>query len=317
MKQVIVFLFIVLGITVGLRVYLSLSAPGVSNSSDIQIEEVQEPTLKITFLDIGQGDSTLVEFSDGQQMLVDCAIDDRVLEALGRVMPFYDHEIEYLVVTHPDLDHYGGCLDVMKRLDIGHILYNGMEKPYDELWQSFHAEVQAQMADGKEYIEVDEPFVWEIASTTVNVLYPDHSIPQNDHIPGLEKDVGANDTSVVIKLSYGTQDMLLMGDAEKDLEEYLVQTYGEQLDVEVLKMGHHGSQSSSSQAFINATSPEVAIASCGLNNKFGHPSPRVLKRFERAHTDTLRTDVSGDILLTVFEDHYEISTQYGDGSDKQ
>jgi len=312
MKQVVTFLAIVLCITLGLRVYLSRSSTDFENSSssDVIEEEKKDPTLNITFLDIGQGDSTFVEFPDGQQMLIDCAIDDRVLEALGRVMPFYDHDIDYLVVTHPDLDHYGGCLDVMKRFDIGHILYNGMEKSYDELWQSFHAEVQAQMAEGKEYIEVDEPFVWEIASTTVNVLYPDHSIPQDSHIPGLDKDVGANDTSIVMKLSFGTQDVLLMGDAEEDLETYLVNTYGEQLDVEVLKMGHHGSQTASTQPFLTVVTPQDAIASCGLNNKFGHPSLRVLKRFEREHTNVWRTDVSGDILVTFTTSSYDIVTQF-------
>ncbi len=313
MKHVVTFLAIVLCITLGLRVYLLRSSSDSEHADFSEVIEVEEkdPTLKIMFLDIGQGDATLIEFPDGQQMLIDCAIDDRVLEALGRVMPFYDHDIDYLVVTHPDLDHYGGCVDVMKRFDVGHILYNGIEKSYDALWQSFHEEVLAQMADGKEYIEVDEPVVWDIASTTVHVLYPDHSIPQDDHIPGLDKDVGANDTSIVIKLSYGTQDVLLMGDAEVDLEEYVVNTYGELLDIEVLKMGHHGSQTASTQKFINATSPDVAIASCGADNKFGHPSPRVLKRFERANTDVWRTDMSGDILVTVFEDRYEVTPQYG------
>jgi len=312
MKQVVIFLTIVLLITLGLRVYLSFSSsnPSSSDTSVVVSEETTEPHLQINFMDIGQGDSTLITFPDGQQMLIDCAIDNRVLEALGRAMPFYDHDIEYLVVTHPDLDHYGGCVDVMKRFHISHILYNGMEKPYDELWQSFHAEVASQEVDGVEYIQVEKPFVWEIASTTVNVLYPDHSIPVDDHIPGLEKDVGANDTSIVMKLSYGSQDVLLMADAEEDLEEYMIQTYGDQLDVEVLKMGHHGSQSSSSQEFINAVSPKDAIASCGVNNKFGHPSPRVLKRFERAHADVWRTDVMGDILFTFTTSSYDVVTQF-------
>jgi len=266
--------------------------------------------LNIHFMDIGQGDATFVEFPDGEQMLVDCSIDNRVLEALGRNMPFYDNTIDYLVVTHPDLDHYGGCVDVMKRFDIGHIIYNGLEKPYDELWQSFQAEIQAQKAKGVEFILADHPFVWDIASTTVQFLYPDHAIPEDAHIPGLEKDVGANGTSVVIKLSYGDEDALLMGDAEEELEEYLIQTYGDQLDVDVLKMGHHGSQTASSQAYIDATSPAVAIASCGLNNKFGHPSPRVLKRFERAGTQVWRTDSAGDILVSFTTSSYHVESQF-------
>ena len=270
----------------------------------------EDPTLDITFLDIGQGDATFVKFPDGQQMLIDCAIDARIIEALGRVMPFYDRDIEYLVITHPDLDHYGGCIDVINRFNVSTIVYNGMEKPYDELWQEFNAKLEAHQADGKPFTLVEEQFVWTIASTTVNFLYPDHSIVDDAKVPHVEKEPNANDTSIVMKLTYGDQDVLLTGDGEEDLEEYLVATYGDQLDVEILKAGHHGSHSSSIEEFVSSTSPEVAITSSGRNNRFGHPSRRVLKKFERASTTVWRTDQSGDILVTITTSSYHVSSQF-------
>ncbi len=267
-------------------------------------------TLDITFLDIGQGDATFIEFPDGQQMLIDCAIDARIIEALGRVMPFYDRDIEYLVVTHPDLDHYGGCIDVLKRFDIEHIIYNGMEKPYDDLWQAFNSAIEKHVQAGKQYTLAEDQFVWNISTTTVNFLYPDHSILDDQNVPNVEKETGANDTSIVMKLTYGDQDVLLTGDAEEDLEEYLISTYGDQLDVEILKAGHHGSNSSSIVEFVSSTSPETAIFSAGKNNKFGHPTPRVEKRFERASTTLWRTDVHGDILLSMSTSSYYVSSQF-------
>ena len=100
-------------------------------------KEEFENSVQITFLDIGQGDATFIEFPGDVQMLVDCAKDARILEALGRVMEFYDRSIDYLVVTHPDNDHYGGCIDVLKRFDVANIVYNGLKKEQDEMWREF------------------------------------------------------------------------------------------------------------------------------------------------------------------------------------
>lgn len=269
-------------------------------------EEIVHKNLKVTYLDIGQGDASFIEFPDGKQMLVDCAIDGRILEALGRVMPYYDHDIDYLFVTHPDLDHYGGCAEVLDRFDVKNIVYNGLEKRGDQMWESFWLAIQNENAN---YIEADQEYVWDIASTTLHILYPDHSIRGNKNIPNSTVEANANNTSVVFKLSYLDKSMLFMGDAEEELEEYLIATYGDQLDVDVLKLGHHGSDSSSTEDFISITSPTDAIASCGLGNKFGHPSRRILSRIERISSSTIwRTDWQGDIFLNLDESGFEIHT---------
>ncbi len=255
----------------------------------------QKQEMTVAFLDIGQGDATFITFPNGQQMLVDCAIDARILEALGRVVPFHDFTIDYLVVTHPDLDHYGGCVDVMKRFDVAHTIFNGYQKETVDYFDVFQDTIQHEGA----YHEITEEESLDIASTTVHFLYPDHSIRQDPRIPGSKTETESNNTSIVIKLSYGEQDVLLTGDTEEPLEKYLVEKHGESVHVEVLKVGHHGSDSSSSREFLQAVSPQHVTISVGAENRYGHPSNRVLKRLQRIGAHVWRTDQVGDIIAHI------------------
>jgi len=279
------------------------------NSVDQEVagQKFQSGELQMTFLDIGQGDATLIDFANGEQMLIDCAIDGRILEALGRNMSFTDKKIDYLVVTHPDLDHYGGCVEVMERFDVGEVWYSGIKKEHDTSWQEFWYTVN----DGtRVYREIDSAAQFAIASTTVDILYPDHSLVFNSDIPGEKKEANANNTSIVMQVRAGNTSVLLTGDAEEELEEYLVRRYGEKLRSHILKMGHHGSASSSIQPFLDMVQPRDTIASAGFENKYSHPSTRVLKRFERMETNVWRTDVQGDIVLDIGGGEYTITSQF-------
>ncbi len=268
------------------------------------IKEGVEGNLEITFLDIGQGDATYLKFHNGEDMLIDCAIDGRILEALGRVMDWNDKVIDYLVVTHPDLDHYGGCEEVMNRFEVKKVVYNGLKKEDSKMWQSFNTEAHAKDA----YVEIISPFEWTIASTTLQFLYPDHEISKDSKIPGLTKDSGSNNTSIVIKVLHGGTSVLLMADAEDALEKYLVEVYGEELDVDILKLGHHGSDSSTSEEFLELTTPYDSVVSTGKDNKYGHPSRRVIKRLERVSSTVWRTDEQGDVTLNITNLTYVITT---------
>lgn len=268
---------------------------------------VETGQVDITFLDIGQGDATFIEFPDGQQMLIDCAIDGRVLEALGRVMDFYDKSIDYVVVTHPDLDHYGGCQDVFERFEVKHVWYTGVDKSYDQQWKAWWYAVKDE---GVAYKEINKEEVIEIADTRLHILYPDHGLVDDPRIPGSNKETNANNTSIVMRLDYGESSVLFPGDVEEEVEEYLLSTYEDDiLDVDILKLGHHGSDSSSILEFIETTSPEHAIASCGFENKFGHPSRRVLKRLERIDSEIWRTDLQGDVSLILKKDDFDMHVQ--------
>ena len=295
MQKAISIIFILLLVVLGLLFYIRDDKSIVNVEGD---KIVENDKLKITFLDIGQGDATFIEFADGQQMLVDCAIDGRVIEALGRVMEYWDHDIDYLLITHPDLDHYGGCEEVLNRFQVKNIIYNGFIKDYDDMWNSWW---QAVQAEGANYIEIDSEEEWYIASTTLHFLYPDHSIVVDKNIPELDKETSVNNTSIVFEIEHKGNQILMMADAEAELEKYLIDVYGDQLNTDFLKAGHHGSAGASSQEFIDMTTPENAVFSCGLDNSFGHPSRRVIKRVERVSSTVWRTDLQGDIAIEVGE----------------
>lgn len=300
MKRSTQIILALLILTVGLLIALEIGSGRFGAAPErVAGKQVRADGVKVVFLDIGQGDATFIEWPDGTQMLIDCAKDARILEALGRVMPFYDFDIDYLVVTHPDLDHYGGCVDVLEKFTVSNIVYNGYNEKINDYWQSYWA---AAWAEGAAYHEITERTVWQLGSTTIDFLYPDHELAKDPDVPGFDKDTGSNNSSLVLKLSVGEQDALFTGDAEEELEEFLVSAYGDELDVEVLKLGHHGSAGSSIQPFIDITTPEYAIASAGKNNSYGHPSPRVEKRIERAGAEMLRTDLQGDITLMLYPD---------------
>lgn len=252
--------------------------------------------IKIIFLDIGQGDATLIEFPDGKQMLVDCSIDSRILEALGRVMSFQDRHIDYLVATHPDQDHYGGCVDVLGRYKVDTIIFNGYEKGKSAYFDSFLQAIQDEKA---QYIKLEKEQEWSIASSSVHFLFPDEKLEKSKFFSSLSEKKRSNNGSVVFLLQYGTQKVLMTGDMEVELEEYLLEKYKNILDVDVLKVGHHGSQTSSGQDFLNVLTPEYSIISSGKNNEYGHPSLRVLKRLERIHSNVWRTDMMGDIIVML------------------
>ncbi len=255
--------------------------------------------LRLAFLDIGQGDATLITFPNQEKMLIDCARDRTVLSALGRNMHSYDRTIDYLVATHPDADHYGGCIDVLKRYRVRHIYFNGFDKEGSALLKEFHRTVQQEITDGgADLTIVTTTHYLEIASTTLHFLYPDHAIMLDPRVPGV-KEIESNNTSIVTRISYGNHDILMTGDMEQPLEQYLLRSFGTTLQSEVLKVGHHGSISSSGEDFVKIVSPQYAIISVGKNNSYGHPANRVLARLERIKARVLRTDLLGDILMTI------------------
>ncbi|MDP2692405.1 MAG: MBL fold metallo-hydrolase [bacterium] len=249
--------------------------------------------LKLAFLDVGQGDATFVEWPDGEQMLVDCGKDSNVLTGLGEVMPFYDKYIDYLLVTHPDLDHFGGCIDVIKRFDVGEVIYNGVVGDSDA-WSYFWDLVESKKI---KYTEINKFNIWDINNAQIKFLYPDSDISNEN--------IASNDGSIVFVMSYGESDILFTGDAEEGLEKYLVENYENDLDVEVLKVAHHGSGGSSGKDFLAYVSPEYSVISVGAGNSYGHPSLRTIKRIERLGGEIFRTDLGGMIRFNIFKDNIE------------
>lgn len=309
MKRRLIFLLAILFFCIGVVLFLlrddiqkRFFSEVVSLKNEVTFApSIQEKNfLQIDFLDIGQGDASLITFPSGEQMLVDCSLDARILEALGRVMDFRDHTIEYLAITHPHQDHDGGCVDVLKRYEVKQVIYTGFKKNTDSYLGVFFETVQNEPAV---YSEISSEQTWTIGSTTVHFLYPDSTVSGSEIVPDRPSGSNANNTSLVFSLQYGKEKVLFMGDAETEEETYLLKKYGGLLDVDVLKAGHHGSQTSSGNNFLKVVTPSVVTISSGKGNSYGHPSLRTLKRFERSGTQIWRTDEKGDIILQIYPDH--------------
>lgn len=203
------------------------------------------------------------------------------------------------MISHPHSDHYGGCEEVLNRFKIDKIIYNGLEVESNESWQSFLNNARDKKID---LIQIDKNDFWQIASSTLYFLYPD--IDLND----LEENKNLNNSSIVFQLVYGENAVLFTGDIELEIENYLLENYSSKLKSQILKSAHHGSDSSSGNEFLDNVLATDVIISVGEKNSHGHPSRRILKRFERAKLNIWRTDLLGDIILEIGENGYEIRT---------
>ena len=242
--------------------------------------------LHVHFLDIGQGDSILVVTPSGRQALIDGGPDgDIVSQTLADTLPGGDRSLDLVVMTHLDSDHSNGLLDVLDRYTVGAVL-SGPRPPGNEM--------RAQWEDRLEQhsitpVEVGAGYVIELDD---GVEFQALNPPRE----GLSGD--SNNDSIVLRLTYGEVSFLLAADIESEAEERLVNS-GVDLQSTVLKAAHHGSKTSTTQRFLNAVSPAIAVVSAGLDNPYGHPAPVVVERLEAAvgAENVYRTDRDGAVEI--------------------
>lgn len=246
--------------------------------------EREEDLLSVSFLDVGQGDAILIETPDGVDVLIDGGPDGSVLRGLASELGAFDRTIDMVVATHPDADHVGGLADVLVRYEVNALLmteHAGGGTAADAFRHSVGDE-------GADLIYARSGQEFALGSTTaLRVLFP-----TND-----PSDMQTNASSIVLELTYGDVEMLLMGDAPAGVEAYLVATEGSTLQSDVLKVGHHGSDTSSSDVFLAVAAPDYAVISAGRDNRYGHPHPDVVARLEHAGVAILSTAESGTITL--------------------
>lgn len=255
--------------------------------------------IRIFFLDVGQGDATLLSFRN-RQILIDGGADGKIiLEKLGKFIPFWDREIEVVIATHPDADHIGGLPEVMEKYKIGLLLDSGMESDT----QIFKKYEEVISANGIKK---------EIAKENINLKIGDNAelkilSPFSDFQGGATKDTNLN--SIISELIFGNNKFLLMADAPMEKEEELINR-GINLEAQVLKAGHHGSKYSTGDNFLEKVKPKEAIISVGKNNRYGHPAPEALDRLKNKNIDILRTDERGDIVYNCINANSECSVSF-------
>lgn len=240
--------------------------------------------LEVSFLDVGQGDAIYIRTPDNKELLIDGGRDGTVLRALAQRRHFFDRTIDVIVATHPDVDHVGGLIDVLQRYQVEVVFLT--EKENDTL--AADAFTNAVENEGAVIIYPDAGQRFQLgASTTLTIFSP----------RGDERNWESNNASIVMKVSYGDTDILLTGDASTGIEEFLVATYGQLLESEILKLGHHGSQTSTSELFLDTVKPEVAIVSAGVDNRYNHPHQTVMERVFSRNITTFHTGVDGTVTF--------------------
>ena len=248
------------------------------------------PKCTVTMIDIGQGDAILIEFPNDKRILIDAGPLSQKFDAGEHtVVPFLKRKgiskLDYLLITHPHIDHFGGAGSVLKLLHVDTIMMasfttsNHQVKDVLEIAEARHIGEKIVRTGSQVYID---------SNARVYVLHPD-----SNHVA--EKN--PNNSSVVLKIVYGNSSIMLVGDAEVVTEQRMMPRYGAFLSSDILKAGHHGSITSSSEGFLKIVNPRIALISVGNHNKFRHPSPFTIWRLKVNSIDIKRTDKLGAIVF--------------------
>lgn len=243
----------------------------------------EQQELKVSFLNVGQGDAILIQ-NGNKQILIDSGKNGKlILEKLGEKMPFWDRKIELVIITHPDFDHYGGFGEVFKSYKV-----EGVVK------------TQAR-SDGEEWIDLESKIKNEKsklidATPRTKVVFPNQAkleiiYPLSEIEAGIKD---RNDASVVSRLVFGENEFLFTGDLSLEGEEEVINNLDVNIGADFLKVGHHGSRSSSGGSFLDKVKPKEAVISVGKNS-YGHPHREVIERLSERGIKIWQTDKNGDI----------------------
>lgn len=248
-------------------------------------------TLTVWVFDVGQGDAIFIDAPD-MQILIDGGPSDQIIEKLTAVMPFYDRTIDLVINTHPHADHINGLVDVLERYEVGEVWVDGQEYGSEAFlaFEDLAAETYLRHVQNGEVVELG-------SGATLEVLWPLQDF-DNQYLED------PNDGSIITLLEYQNFNMILTGDAGIEQESEII----DELDhIDVLKVGHHGSSTSSGRDFLQAITPDYAVISVGENNSHGHPHDIVLDRLRNISAEIIRTDLHGDVKITSNGSEPEIS----------
>ncbi|WP_283703473.1 ComEC/Rec2 family competence protein [Clostridium perfringens] len=266
---------------IGIIVVLLAGYFGIDLTQDSKIPK--DSKLMISYMDVGQGDAAYIKVN-GNDILIDAGPRSNSKELLEQLKAKNIDDFELVIATHPHEDHIGGMVDVFKEYEVKAFYspkITHTTKTYENLVKAVKdEELKTKELKGGMVIDLGEGAKFEVFT------------PQKSEYEEL------NDYSPIMKLSFGDTSYLFTGDAEKLAEEEALAKYKTSLDSDVIKFGHHGSSSSSSNAFIEAVSPKYGIISCAKDNKYGHPHSETLDIIKKYNIKTFRTDTDGEIILT-------------------
>ena len=240
---------------------------------------IPDSTLHVIACDVGQGDAILITYKN-IQILTDGGANNRVLECLSKHIPFWDREIELVILTHPDRDHYFGLIEVVRRYKVDNFLYNKLESSSKE-YKVLENEVGSR---GIHSIHPNTGKRISIGLIYLDILHPSQGFESKE----------TNDYSIVYKLTYGKFKAIFTGDVGPDISDSLVNNYLMER-VDYIKIPHHGSRNGVTLNLLKATMPKIAVISVGTKNSYGHPHKDISDMLESLKVKVLRTDKVGSI----------------------
>lgn len=280
MKKLIIFLLVILLAGCTAQQCPQLNCPVCS------CPEVKQETKSIVFayfIDVGEGDAILIK-SGETEMLIDCGKNADGPKVVDFLKAKNIGDLEYLLITHPDSDHLGGCDDVLKAFKTHSVITNGEEADTNS-----YKEVKAEL-DTEQHIIASKGNSWNIGPAELRVIQAQNGLSDS------------NQNSIVTKLTYGSIDILLTGDCDRECEDSLL---SRDIASEILKVTHHGSKFGTEIDFLQVVHPQIAIISVGQNS-YGHPTPETIDRLTQEGISIYRTDTSGDITVSINGESYEI-----------
>lgn len=240
--------------------------------------------LKISFLDVGQGDSILFETPKNGRILIDGGRDNTVSERLGEELPLFSKNIELVIGTHDDSDHITGLIDVVQKYNVKVLLYS-LPNSKSELSKEL---LRVCSERNVKVVQVDRPMIIKTEDGLfIKILFPVKKMDGS----------ASNNASIVTQFIFGKNRFMLTGDLPIEGEMYLVNKYGEGLKSDLLKFGHHGSDTSTSPEFLQNVKPQLGIVSAGKNNSFGHPHKSVMDLADKFGIKVLQTSEQGTIHI--------------------
>jgi competence protein ComEC len=253
--------------------------------------------LDINFFDVGQGDFSFIH-THNKKIVIDGGPDyNAAVGKISKIIPFWDREIDLVIITHPEDDHFGGLFEILKRYEIKNIIWSGEEKP-GEKFKNFKIAVAEEQKQGCVVSEARAGDRIILGDSIMEVLSP-------FGISGNSNEDSTNSSSLVVKLSYGSNSFLFTGDISSENEKEIINN-GKNIKADVLKVAHHGSKYSTSKHFLENSQPKVAVIQVGKNT-YGHPSKETLENLASYNVKTLRNDVNGDIEITSDGKNLKIS----------
>lgn len=249
-------------------------------ASNDTLSSASSGVLAVHFLDVGQGDSEFIELPNGETMLIDAGEADEGKTVVSDLKKIGVRNITYLVATHPHSDHIGGLAEVLSQFSVENVyMPNAVSssQTYSDFLDAVEAE-NCNVIEAKSGVNV-------VSTSDLSVSFLAPVSAEYDDL---------NNYSAVVKITYGETSFLFMGDAEELSENEITAD----VSADVIKVGHHGSSTSSSQSFVNRVSADYAVIECGKDNSYGHPHTEIVERWEKSGAQVLRTDLLGYIHFT-------------------